>query len=172
MIRQSGWRALSLLTVCCDWRKGIDSQLRTLVASIVLTVSGFVCATEPVQFDYMMNCQGCHLPNGEGFPAHNVPAVKDHMGKFLRVEGGREFLVRVPGSAQSDLNDERLAAVLNWMLVTFSAAELPTDFAPYTVTEVSRLRENPLIDVKGAREILMSRIEDSEQVKHSTGDTP
>lgn len=146
--------------------------MRSLFAIITFTLSGFVCATEPVQFDYMMNCQGCHLPNGEGFPARNVPKVKGHMGKFLSVEGGREFLIRVPGSAQSDLNDERLTAVVNWMLATFSADELPRDFEPYTAAEVSQLRENPLIDVKGARKILISRIEETQQLKQSTGNKP
>jgi hypothetical protein len=143
--------------------------LRTLFAIIAITVSGFVYATEPVQFDYMMNCQGCHLSNGEGFPAHNVPSVKDHMGKFLNVKGGREFLIRVPGSAQSDLDDERLTAVINWMLVTFSAAELPRDYAPYTVDEVSRLRQNPLIEVRSARKVLMRRIKKNEQLEHNNG---
>ncbi|MEP0202208.1 MAG: cytochrome c, class I [Halioglobus sp.] len=147
-------------------------HLRCIFAIVAFMLSGWVYATEPVQFDYMMNCQGCHLPNGEGFPARNVPKVKDHMGKFLSVDDGREFLIRVPGSAQSDLNDERLTAVINWMLATFSANELPPNFQPYTVAEVSRLRQNPLIDVKGAREILMSRIEKTEQRKQRTGDQP
>ena len=74
----------------------------------------------PLQFDYMMNCQGCHLPDGAGFPAHVTSRlVAGNLGNFLRVDGGREFLVRVPGSAQSDLGDARLAAVLNWMLVSY-----------------------------------------------------
>ncbi|MEH6912273.1 MAG: cytochrome c, class I [Oceanicoccus sp.] len=129
-------------------------------------------ATEPVQFDYMMNCQGCHLPNGEGFPARNVPRVKDHLGKFLHVEGGREFLIQVPGSAQSDLDDKKLSAVINWMLTTFSASELPQDFEPYTENEVSRLRTKTLIDVKGAREVLMSRIEKIEPLNQNLGNPP
>jgi hypothetical protein len=146
--------------------------LRILFAFMLYASTELVLATEPVQFDYMMNCQGCHLPNGEGFPAHNVPRVKDHLGKFLQVEDGREFLIRVPGSAQSDLDDERLTAVINWMLTTFSAAELPADFEPYTVDEVRRLRKNPLIDVKGTREVLMSRIEKTGQLRQNTGDRP
>lgn len=135
-------------------------------------LSGFVLATEPVQFDYMMNCQGCHLSNGEGFPARNVPRVKDHLGKFLHVEGGREFLIQVPGSSQSDLDDKKLSAVINWMLTTFSASELPQDFKPYTENEVSRLRTKTLIDVKGAREVLMSRIEKIEPLNQNIGNSP
>ncbi|MEH6559595.1 MAG: cytochrome c, class I [Oceanicoccus sp.] len=146
--------------------------MRIIFALMLSTLSGFVLATEPVQFDYMMNCQGCHLPNGEGFPARNVPRVKDHLGKFLHVEGGREFLIQVPGSAQSDLDDKKLSAVINWMLTTFSASELPQDFEPYTENEVSRLRTKTLIDVKGAREVLMSRIEKIEPLNQNLGNPP
>jgi mono/diheme cytochrome c family protein len=113
----------------------------------------------------MMNCQGCHLPDGAGFPAHNVPAVAGNLGNFLGVDGGREFLVQVPGSAQSDLDDERLAAVLNWMLVSFSAEQLPADWQHYSAAEVHELRKTPLIEVTPLRAALMDLIE----VKQQTG---
>ncbi|MEM1436741.1 MAG: hypothetical protein AAGG11_22020 [Pseudomonadota bacterium] len=124
----------------------------------LLTVTFPAAATEPVQFDYMMNCQGCHLPDGAGFEARGVPAVAGNLGNFLRVEGGREFLVQVPGSAQSDLGDGQLAAVLNWMLTTFSAAQLPSDWQPYDAAEVHRLRQSPLIEVAPVRSHLMELI--------------
>ena len=143
--------------------------MRFLFTLTFCALSACVSATEPVQFDYMMNCQGCHLPNGEGFPSRNVPKVKDHLGKFLHVEGGREFLIQVPGSAQSDLNDKKLSAVINWMLTTFSPAELPQNFKPYTETEVGKLRIKTLIDVKGAREVLMGRIEKLQLQQQDTG---
>ena len=88
-----------------------------------------------------------------------MPNLSGQLGKFLHVTGGREFLVQVPGSAQSDLDDERLTAVINWMLVTFSPDELPEDFQPYTVPEVNALRRTPLVDVKGTRAVLMERIQ-------------
>lgn len=124
-----------------------------------LAGSGAAFATDQVQTDYMLNCQGCHLPDGRGFPVRNVPDLTNHMGKFLSVEGGREFLVRVPGASTSDLPDDRLAAVLNWMLETFSPNEIPTDFLPYTADEVGALRASPLIHVTEEREKLMMRIE-------------
>lgn len=133
-------------------------QVALLIASLLISLSLCVQATEPVKFDYMMNCQGCHLPNGEGYPMRDVPKLKDHMGKFLHVDGGREFLVQVPGSALSDLDSARLTAVLNWMLMTFSMGELPEEFRPYTKEEVEHLRRSPLIDVKGTRKELIERI--------------
>jgi mono/diheme cytochrome c family protein len=125
----------------------------------LLMASLYAAATDPVQFDYMMNCQGCHLPDGAGFPARGVPVIAGNLGNFLRVDGGREFLVQVPGSAQSDLGDAQLAAVLNWMLTTFSAEQLPSDWQPYGAAEVHLLRQSPLIEVGSMRSHLMRLIE-------------
>jgi len=119
-------------------------------------------ATPDEQVDYMLNCQGCHLPDGRGFPARNVPDMRAHLAKFLWVKGGREFIVQVPGSAQSDLDDDALARVLNWMLRTFSASQVPADFSPYTAVEVGMLRQSPLIDVSNRRQQLIHQITEYE----------
>jgi hypothetical protein len=139
----------------------LTTKLHRLSLAFLLLSSG-LSATEPAQLDYMLNCQGCHLPDGSGYPARNVPALNNHLGKFLQVEGGREFLVQVPGSAQSDLPDKRLAAVLNWMLLTFSPEQLPIPFQPYQVEEISRLRQTPLIEVAQVRQKLIENIERGE----------
>jgi cytochrome c553 len=119
-------------------------------------------ATSQVQSDYMLNCQGCHLPQGEGFPARGVPQIKDSMGKFLKVEGGREFLVQVPGASLSDLSDQRLADVLNWMLRTFSPNELEKTFEAYSAIEVNLLRKSPLTNVNELRRQLIEKIVENE----------
>ena len=134
---------------------------RCLLLVALLMTSLQAAATDPVQFDYMMNCQGCHLPDGAGFPARNVPAIAGNLGNFLHVDSGREFLVQVPGSAQSDLGDARLAAVLNWMLTTFSAEQLPSNWQPYDAAEVHQLRKFPLIEVAPVRSQLMGLIQAS-----------
>lgn len=125
--------------------------------------SPVAAATEPRQFDYMLNCQGCHLPDGSGNPARQVPAFPGQLGKFLTVPGGRAYLVQVPGSALSGLSDEALAGVLNWMLETFSAAELPADFEPYTGAELHAWRQSPPADIEAVREALLERIARQEQ---------
>ncbi|BAN48078.1 hypothetical protein [Metapseudomonas resinovorans] len=128
-----------------------------LAVALVMGSPG-AAATEPRQFDYMLNCQGCHLPDGSGNPARQVPAFPGQLGKFLGVPGGREYLVQVPGSALSGLSDEALADVLNWMLETFSAAELPTGFTPYTGAELHAWRQSPPADVERVRRELLERI--------------
>jgi mono/diheme cytochrome c family protein len=128
------------------------------IVLVFALISSTVSATGRAQVDYMLNCQGCHLPDGQGFPARNVPALSNHLGKFLHVDGGREFLVQVPGSSQSNLPDERLAAVLNWMLMTFSPNELPKKFQPYQADEIHRLRQAPLVEVTKVRQRLLYEI--------------
>jgi len=108
--------------------------------------------------DYAVTCQGCHRADGAGTPG-TVPALAGSVGRFLRVPGGREFLVRVPGVAQAPLDDVALAAVLNWMLERFGRDDAPEDFVPYGAAEVGRLRRSPLTDVEGARRALLEAIE-------------
>lgn len=129
-------------------------------------------ATEPAEADYMLNCQGCHLPDGSGFPARQVPDLRNQMGRFLSVPGGREFLVQVPGSAQTALNDADLARLLNWMLLRFSAAQLPANFQPYTAAEVGALRKQPLARVSEVRSELLERIARQEQLQISGAPAP
>jgi hypothetical protein len=104
--------------------------------------------------DYMLQCQGCHLHDGAGTPGA-VPPLAGLVGRFVRIPGGREYLVRVPGSSQSSLDDARLAAVLNWMLVRFDPEALPDDFVPFSAEEVARVRRPPLTDVAGVRARLL-----------------
>jgi hypothetical protein len=110
--------------------------------------------------NYILHCQGCHLADGAGTP-EKVPALKNEVGRFLHVPGGREFLIQVPGSSQSALTDAEIAAVLNWILETFSSGQLPADFAPYTTAEISRYRQPPLANVSAVRANLMKEIANS-----------
>lgn len=93
--------------------------------------------------DYKLKCQGCHRPDGSGDLVSNPP-MNGHVARFLSVPGGREFLGRVPGVATVDLDDGRLANLLNWTLYRFDRENLPDDFKPYSATEISALRKRPL----------------------------
>ena len=112
------------------------------------------------RINYILHCQGCHLVDGAG-TAGKVPALKNEVGRFLHVPGGREFLIQVPGSSQSALTDAEIAAVLNWILETFSSGQLSADFVPYTKAEISRYRQPPLTNVSAVRANLMKEISNS-----------
>jgi hypothetical protein len=113
----------------------------------------FVCAAARArgpEVDYMLECRGCHGADGAGSP-EAVPDLRDSIGRFLTVPGGRSYLVRVPGSAQSGLDDPALAALLNWMIRRFGPAEVARGFRPYSGAEVGALRRTPLVDVETVR---------------------
>lgn len=112
------------------------------------------------EFHYRMHCQGCHGPEGTGTPDGAVPTMNGFVGNFLRVDRGREFLVRVPGSANADMSDAALAEVLNWLLPRISAEQLPDDFRPYNRDEVADWRADPLQDVVGMRNQLIDLLAD------------
>lgn len=114
-------------------------------------------ASADARTDYMINCMGCHKPDGSGTNG-DVPSLIGSMGRFLSVPGGREYLVQVPGTAQSLLNHQRTADVINWMLYRYSEAQLPRSFAPYTEEEVALYRSVPLMHPDKVREKLMSLI--------------
>lgn len=97
------------------------------------------------------------MADGAGRPGI-VPSLVG-AARFLRAPGGREFVVRVPGVAQSPLDDAALAAVVNWSLARFSAAELTLDFAGYTPQEVAALRGRPIVDVEKTRSELLRALE-------------
>lgn len=110
------------------------------------------------RLDYMLNCQGCHGPDGAGTADGAVPRMQRFVGYFLHVEGGREYLVQVPGSSNAPLTDGELADVLNWILLQMSAGQLPQPFEPYTASEVAAYRSTPLEDVTAFRAALLRRI--------------
>ncbi len=133
--------------------------MRRLAGALVLALLGVVPAgAESPEVLYMLQCRGCHRPDGASTPGL-VPPLVDQVGRFLTVPGGREFLVRVPGSAQSPLSDRELAEVLNWMVRRFGPADVAQAFVPYTESEVASVRRPPLTDVTPVRRELLARIE-------------
>ena len=105
--------------------------------------------------NYKLNCRGCHGPIGEGNISADVPRMQGFIGNFLKVDGGREFLVQVPGSATTPLPDDALAELLNWLLLTMGGTSMPEDFSPYDAREVAALRKTPETDVIGRRAALI-----------------
>nr|WP_298249322.1 cytochrome C [uncultured Halomonas sp.] len=108
---------------------------------------------------YQLECGGCHLGDGEGKRNNDIPRMKNFVGHFLSVEGGREFLVQVPGSAYSSFADDQLAELINWIITDgIAGTSKPETFTPYTAEEVATLRAQPLGKVEETRDVLLDRM--------------
>lgn len=124
---------------------------------LVLLALGAARAEQPAHVNYMLHCMGCHLADGSGGPP-DVPDIRGEMGCLLSAEGGREYLVQVPGAAQAPISDAELAAVVNYMLETFNAHTVPEGYVPLRAEEVARWRDDWLLDVSGVRRALMAAL--------------
>ncbi len=106
--------------------------------------------------DYMIHCMGCHMMDGSGMPPE-VPSFDDRLAEIVAKDGGRAYLIRVPGASQSPLSDEALANVLTWVLKEYASAALPDDFRDFTGAEVAKFRPMILADPEKVRRKLLAR---------------
>ena len=135
------------------------------IVAVSLVIPLIARADPPAQL-YMLNCWGCHRPDGEGIPG-TAPPLRGAVD-FLRVPGGRQYLISVPGVALSPLSNEQAADVMNWILKSFSKKRVPADFKPYTADEIAKARTTHLLDIKKARaelvtEMVAAKIRESEK---------
>ncbi len=106
---------------------------------------------------YDAHCAACHQPDGAG-ALGLAPPLAGTLGKRIAVPEGRKYLPGIvisglAGKMESkgviyeglmpswqQLSDGELAAVLNHVLTTFNAAELPAGFKPIEVEELAAAR--------------------------------
>jgi hypothetical protein len=113
--------------------------------------AGAFAATVPASpaQDYTLYCLGCHGAQAQGVPGR-IPPLAGSVSLFMRTPEGRDYVLRVPGAANSALPDAQLAAVLNWLAESYGAPGAPRA-VPFTVDEVTRVRRTPLADVQARR---------------------
>ena len=104
--------------------------------------------------NYQLHCMGCHLADGSGEPGR-VPSMRRSLVQFSGTPEGREYVIRVPGVAQSPLSDQETAMLLNWMARNLSDLAPPPDFVDYSAAEIRRWRAQPLAQVSAVRARLM-----------------
>jgi hypothetical protein len=113
------------------------------------SVSATLAHASPQQ-DYILYCMGCHGPQAEGVPG-KVPPLAHVLGRYMRSPAGRNYILRVPGAANSALSDAQLAGVLNWLAQTFDAQGLSSDVPLFSTAEVTSQRHSPLPSVLATR---------------------
>jgi cytochrome c553 len=122
---------------------------RFLFAAAAASIFAAVAHASPQQ-DYILYCMGCHGPQAEGVPG-KVPPLAHALGRYMRSPAGRNYILRVPGAANSVLSDAQLAGVLNWLAQTFDAQELSSDVPLFSAAEVTSQRHSPLPSVLATR---------------------
>jgi len=122
-------------------------------ALAALGIASPALAYQPI-VNFQVHCMGCHLGDGSGQPGR-VPSVRRSLVRLSSFAEGREYVIRVPGVAQSPLSDEETAALLNWMVRNLSDLEVPAGVADYSAAEVARSRHRPLAQVKALRAQLL-----------------
>jgi cytochrome c553 len=132
-----------------------------LILLILQVASSEVAANQSIndkraKSNYQILCQGCHVADGRG--GKGVPNMKGNVGHFLRGQKGREYLVRVPGSANSALDNDELAELLNWMMIEIGKKSTPVDFAYFNAPEVGKLRKSPLFEAQEYRKQLVKKL--------------
>jgi len=110
--------------------------------------------------DYLLNCAGCHRYDGKGLEKQGIPDFRGSISLFTHLPQGREYLVRVPGAAQSQLSDEALAQVLNWLIARYAPEQAPEPWQPYSAEEVARVRAQRYNDVAHTRRQLTQALKD------------
>jgi mono/diheme cytochrome c family protein len=104
-------------------------------------------------------CVPCHQPNGRGV-AGVYPPLTPHLGRYVQVPEGREYLIRVVlfglmGRMETEgqtydnimlpiglsLTDQQVADVLNFVLRQLNRESLPSGFQDIRPDEVARQRE-------------------------------
>ena len=122
-----------------------------------------VANAQRAKMNWMLSCQGCHKSDATG-SAGGAPSMAGEVARFLNVEGGREYLTRVPGVANAGMPDDQLAELLNWTLAAFDKDHLPKDFSPFTAQEMAAGRARPLVSEAAImRESLRGKFADDEK---------
>ncbi|MFO1218218.1 MAG: cytochrome C [Burkholderiaceae bacterium] len=151
-------RLLPLLMLLLAGRGAGAEAVDMVLGRIVLPPGNApsVVATTSPRAHYVLHCAGCHGLDGAGAPEKYVPDLRQ-LGAFFRVDGGRSFMIQVPGVMGSGLDDRQVAEVVNWLLATLARASVSEAVAPFTADEVARARAQPLVDVAAVRARLVQQ---------------
>jgi hypothetical protein len=130
-------------------------RVLTAIGRIILCCGAAdAAAAYPPAVNYQLQCMGCHLADGSGQPGR-VPSVRRSLALLSATPQGRDYIIRVPGVAQSPLSSDDTAALLNWMLKNLSDLPVPPGTADYSAAEIQGLRGHPLAQVKALRARLL-----------------
>lgn len=143
----------SVLAVSSETAQPRDTTVAASARSATASIS------DNMDFLYTVKCRGCHQTSGEGTATDYdfIPPLKDFIGNFLSIPGGRSYLVRVPGVYQANLTDQQTADMLNYIIGRYAGMSLTDSaFEAFTAAEIAALKmAGPIRDVVGQRRMLL-----------------
>ena len=124
------------------------SQSTSALMAIALSIGSAACfAADPPDIAYKLHCSGCHLSDGMGSTVGQIPQIPGLAGHFLKHPKGRLYLSHVPGVVNSGLPSEKLAPLLNYVLETYGANEVPAKWERFTGPELDELGKIKIDDI-------------------------
>lgn len=97
----------------------------------------------PARINYLGQCGGCHGLQGDTAPAP-VPVLRGRIGYFMRSVSGREYLIRLPNVSRAKIDDDALAAMMNFVVAAFGPYSGPAKTRLFSADEVRRLRNRAM----------------------------
>lgn len=128
--------------------------IATAICAILVSAGAAAAAERSAHTNYVLRCTGCHGMEGAGSEQAGIPDFRGYVGSFARSEEGRRYLMHVPGVTNAALSDAEVAAVMNYVMDSFAGASRDPAAAPFTQSEVARLRAEPVADVVALRRMV------------------
>jgi len=122
------------------------SHALAIAVAVLAAVAAGTARASPAQ-DYMLYCMGCHGAEARGV-AGKIPPLAGVLPLYMRTAAGRDYVLRVPGAANS---------VLNWLATTYPAPG-EERANPFTAAEVTRVRHAPLANVLATRQAVVQEL--------------
>ncbi|MCB1332043.1 MAG: hypothetical protein KDK28_22320, partial [Maritimibacter sp.] len=108
--------------------------------------------------NYILRCVGCHGVDGHGLTEVGIPDFVNLIGTFARDEAGRAYLANVPNVVGSGLNEDDVAAVLNFIVETWAGTSLPEDYRSFYGAEVAYLHALEVGNIVDYRRLVAARL--------------
>jgi cytochrome c553 len=139
-----------------------SNRIATAIAVAVCTAlcgSFALSAGHSASSNFIQYCSGCHGQNGRGGGVNSgIPDFKNFVGAFASEDGGRTYVLHVPGVVNTNLDDAEIAAVINYIMRTWGGTSLRADFVEFTADEVRARRARSVPDVVALRRRVVERL--------------
>lgn len=117
-----------------------------------------LAADRAARYHFLLRCSGCHGVEGEGVRTGGIPEFHNFVGAFAGDDAGRTYVLHVPGVKGANLNDTDIAAVMNYVMMTWGGTSIRGTFVPFTAEEVRQRRAVRITDVVAMRRVIVQRL--------------